>query len=235
MNYTYDYNNQTRKYLGDSSFQKLINFYTCITPIWSSNIVRKDFLKNKILEVINSKDRTEIASIGSGSLREILELVKENKIKRYTNFMCLDLEQKALNYVKDEMSKINNESKDNLNIEYVHKNIIGLIKGQGINKHFDLIYVSGVFDYLSDKLCSKVTRNLFDLLVKDGMLIVCNASLEKASHRGYYEYLGDWVMIYRTKEEMLEWAKGFENTSEVKFEESNLPASYWFMSIKKLE
>lgn len=233
MNYTYDYNNQTRKYLGDSSFQKLINFYTCTTPIWSSNIIRKDFLKTEILKTINTKDHAEIASIGSGSSRELLELLKENKIRRQTNFMSLDLEPKALNYVKEEVDKIDNESKNNLKIEYVLKNMISLIKGQGINKYFDLIYVSGVFDYLSDRICSKVTKNLFDLLVKGGTLIVCNASLEKASHRGYYEYLGDWVMIYRTKEEMLAWTKDIENISEARFEETNLPASYWFLSIKK--
>ncbi len=235
MNYTYDYNNQTKKYLGNSSFQKLINNYTSLTPIWSSNIIRKDFLKNKILEVVNSKNGAKIASIGSGPMREVLELLRENKIKKYTNFICLDFEKEALGYVKVEIGKINAQNKNNLNIEYVHKNIMELIKGKGFDRQFDFIYISGVFDYLSDRICSKVTRKMFELLEKNGTLIVINASLEKADSRGYYEFLGDWVMIYRTKEEMLEWTKNLENVAEVKFEQPNDFVRYWFMSIKKLE
>ena len=234
MNYTYDYNYDNGKYLGESSFQKLINNYTSSTPIWRSNTIRKDFLKNKILEIINSKDQPKIASIGSGPVRELLELLSENKIKKHTNFLCLDFEKRAINYVKNEIKKIDEKNKNNLYIEYTHKNIIKLIKDKEINKKFDLIYVSGVFDYLSDRICLRMAKKLFDLLAINGILIICNASLENATYRGYYEFLGDWVMIYRTKEEMLAWTKSIENIADIKFEEPNSFSKYWFLSIKKL-
>jgi len=62
MNYTYDYNYENGKYLGESSFQKLINNYTSSTPIWRSNTIRKDFLKNKYM--LKSYQKISIIIIG---------------------------------------------------------------------------------------------------------------------------------------------------------------------------
>ena len=45
MNYIYEYHN---KYLGKSSYEMLINNYTCNIPISKSNINRKEYLKHKI-------------------------------------------------------------------------------------------------------------------------------------------------------------------------------------------
>lgn len=232
MIYTYDYHGQA--YLGDSSFQKLVNMYTSITPIWNSNVIRKDFLKDKILETIASKDNPKIASIGSGPLREFLELLSGNEIKKGMNFLCLDFDQRALDYVKNEFSKISKRSKEGISMTFLQKNIIELIKDRGIVNRFDLIYVSGVFDYLSDRLCARILKKLFELLAGGGRLIVCNASSEKASYRGYYEFLGDWVMIYRTREEMLAWTKNLVNAGDVQFERPGTSGSYWFLSINKL-
>lgn len=68
MNYIYDYYNN--RYLGNSSYEKVINNYTCNVPFSVSNIIRKNFFKKKILETMNKKQDTKMLDVGSGPARE---------------------------------------------------------------------------------------------------------------------------------------------------------------------
>ena len=237
MNYILNYYGDN-KYLGEPSFEKLLNNYTCNIPICSSNVKRKDFFKEKILETMNKKDNAKIASFGSGPARELIELLKEGKIAKPLTFKCLDLEQKALDYVKSEMGKIDSKKKSMLTIAYIHRDIVALIRDSNLREEFkecDLIYASGLFDYLKLNTASRLTKELYGLLAKDGELIICNADTNYASHRAYYEFLGGWVLVYKTKEEMLGWVKnidGIDNTN-IKFEEFKDGNHYLFLNIKK--
>jgi len=235
MNYIYDYHKD--RYLGNSSYEKLINDYTCNIPISRCNIARKEFLKRKILETVKTKDNARIMSVGCGPLRELIELLKEGAITKPFLFKCIDFEKGAIDYVKKELEEIDWEKKRFLSIEYFHKNIINIIKNKEIKektRNQDLIYCSGVIDYLRDKIAGRLVRELFQLLSTKGVLIVCNAALKTSSHRGYYEMLGGWDMFHRTKEEMLGWIKGIKNVQEIGFEEPPRCSKYLFLRITKL-
>lgn len=235
MNYIYDYYGDDR-YLGESSYEKLINNYTCNIPFSSSNIRRKEFLKEKILEIIKRKDEAKITSVGCGPARELVELLNENRIKKPVFFKCLDFEEKALEYLKSEIKEIPKTKKEFLTIQYIHKNIIDIVVNRKIKEEInnqDLIYVAGVFDYLGTHFCARLTKQLFQLLDKNGILIICNASQENITHRAYYEMLGEWNMHHRTKKEMLEWTKGLRESYKIIFEESKGCNNYLFLTIKK--
>lgn len=234
MNYIYDYHNNN--YLGDSSYEKLINNYTCNIPISNSNILRKDFLKEKVLETLEKKDTARVLSLAAGPARELLELLKENKISKPLVFKCMDSEKMALDYIDNEIKKIEPFKKKALSIEYICKNIISFIRDKELKKRLqncDLIYAFGIFDYLSDKMASRLTKELFQLLEKDGKLIIFNISLKKNKYRAYYELLGEWKMIHRVKEQMLAWTEEIGNVAKVKFEELFGGSNYLCLSIVK--
>jgi len=233
MNYIYDYHRE--RYLGSSSYEMLINNYTCNIPISRSNIARKEFFKRKILETIKTKDNASIVSVGCGPLRELIELLKEGTIIKPFLFKCVDFEKGAIEYVKKALEEIDQEKKKFLSIEYFHQNIINIIKNKEIKEKIrsqDLIYCSGVTDYLRDKIAGRLVRELFQLLNSGGVLIVCNASLENSSHRSYYEMLGEWYLHHRTKGELLDWTKHIEN-ADVKFENSGQDDSFWFLCLHR--
>ncbi len=235
MNYIFDYSGN--RYLGKCSYEKLINNYTCNVAFAISNVRRKDFFKKKILEIIKKDNGMKILSVGSGPARELLELAEEGKISKKLTFTCLDLENKVLDYVKERVKDLTDESSKFLDINYFHKNIIDLIKDKELKNllgNQDLIYASGLFDYLRERFASRLTKELFQLLNKGGSLFICNASAVNFSHRAYYELLGEWNMIHRTKEEMLSWAKNLNNISEIKFEDLTDSTNYLFFNIKKL-
>jgi len=235
MNYIYDYHKG--RYLGSSSYEMLVNNYTCNIPISRSNIARKEFFKRKILETIKTKDNARIMSVGCGPLRELIELLKEGMIIKPFLFKCVDFEKGAIDYVRKALEEIDQEKKKFLSIEYFHQNIISIIKNKEVKgkiRDQDLIYCSGVTDYLRDKIAGRLVRELFQLLNGGGVLIVCNASLEGSSHRAYYEMLGEWNMFHRTREVMSNWVKDIKNVQEISFEKPPKCGKYLFLRITKL-
>ena len=234
QNYILDYHKG--RYLGHTTYQKLINHYTCNIPISRSNVRRKDFFKSKVLELLERKDCTRILSVASGPVRELIELTREGKIVKPLIFKCIDFEERTLCYIKNEIEKIDEKKRQLLKIEYIRKNIPALIRDkklkEEVGKH-DMIYSSGLFDYLTDGLASRFIQLLYGLLSKDGTLIICNASLKNDGLRAYYELLGNWVFYHRTKEQLLEWVKDIKTAQEITFEQPHGGESYLYMLLKR--
>lgn len=230
MNLIYDLNNSG--FLGKTMYSRLINFYTCSIDVANSNIYRKNFLKDKILEFLTIKEHPVFLSVGCGPAREVIELLKENKIQKSAIFHLLDLEKNALNYIKDELSKIEFNRED-IKINYYLSDLLEIIKNKRTAELFsnvDFIYVSGVFDYLSDRACKKVVQNLAQIARNE--VVFFNMSLENARHRSYYEVFGEWVMYHRKKEDVLRWTDGLIgfSSSIVDFSDCR---SYWILRVKR--
>ncbi len=235
MNYIYDYHKD--KYLGNSSYEKIINNYTCNIPFSSSNIVRKNLVKDVICETLQRNNEPRILSVGSGPMRELIELLEECKINKRLTFYSLDLEKKAIDYSKQEVSKIAAEKRKLLNIIYLHKNIIDILRDKNLSSELqgqDLIYASGIFDYLGERIAARTVKQLFRILNKNGRLLICNASAENCSHKAYFEMLGDWIMVYRTKQDMLKWTQDLKGEAKIQFIETRKPCSYLFLEIIRL-
>lgn len=233
MNYIFDY---SRNFLGETGFEMLINYYTCNISISQSNIERRDYLKSNILNMVRAKGNPRIISVGGGPLRELIELLLENKINRSFHFFCLDFEPLAIDFVKSQMEKIDDSSKKNIIMEYLNINVKDLLKDKVLLemiKNQDLIYISGVFDYLSDRFCSRLLHICWGLLREGGKLIICNTNLNGKSLRAYFEFLGEWKMNFRTKESMLQWTKDIDDAKGIGFDEISPGNEYLFMSLKK--
>lgn len=235
MNYIYDYHKNA--YLGETTYEMLLNHFACNTPISNSNIKRKEYFKEKMISVIGKKREADILSVGSGPARELVELLKEGGVRKNFTFHCLDFERKALDFVKEELNKISLEKKSCCKVNYIHKNyIIDLVRNkstEGLSKGYDLIYCSGVYDYLKDRIATSLINILFNLLNKEGALILCAANNKDAFYRVAYEMMGDWVFSHRDKDEVVKWLKGVKNRAEFKFEKLSETNNYFFLSIKK--
>lgn len=213
MNYIYDYND---KYLGASSFEKLINNLTCNIMISKSNLLRREYLKGIINAALEKKGKdVKIASIASGPARELLDMLEAKRIPASINVVCFDFEDKAFEYVMNKINAIYGANAKT-NIKLIKGNVVDIIRKKEVREKIagqDLIYAFGIYDYLSDIIAKKLTSALFECLNPKGELITCNASFVKSNMRAYYEFLGEWEMVYRTKEEMLKLTEGLDASS----------------------
>ena len=234
MNYIYDYSGDTA-FLGVSTYERLINNYTCNIPVSRSNVARKNFLKEEIAKVVAENNNPKIISLGCGSARELIEILNEGKIDKPTMFKCLDLEQEALRYIEKSIEAIPLDKKRLLSISYLHRDITSIIRDKKVKEDVagcNLVYLSGVYDYLSDKMAERIVKELYALLESSGQLIICNISSENNTHRAYYELLGEWCMIHRTKEEMLSWGEKLGGI-KVEFANPSDGKGYHFLVVKK--
>lgn len=234
MNYIYDGHND---FVGESSLMMLINHYTTNIPISCSNIKRKDYFKQKISELLDSaKQSAKIASVGCGSARELIELAEEGKINKPLVFTCVDFESHALNYIESQLLKIEADKKRFLEMRYYQFDIREVVRKQdmlAIVGEQDVVYASGLFDYLGDYLAKKILSVLFSLVRSSGLLIIVNAGLRDVEFRSYYEMLGEWRFFHRSEEDILTWTKALKNVASVEFEEFSFPMNYLFLLIKK--
>jgi SAM-dependent methyltransferase len=229
MGHIYQYHDD---FLGESSYEMLINHYTCNIPISGSNIKRKRYLKEQILSVLSGVGSPKIVSVGSGPAQELLDLLDEGKLNKRLDFYCVDFEPKALQYVKDEVAK--RKPNGFLKLNYVQLDIKSLVKAKNIGevlKDADFLYASGLFDYLSDRFAGRAVSMFFNLLKENGYMIIVNANIENSEMRAYYELLGTWTFHHRTREEMLEWVTELGDSAKVTFEEVYPPNNYLFMKM----
>lgn len=230
MNFIYDYHDKA--FFGKSLYAKLINRYTCNIDVAHSNIARKDYIKRAIQEVIKTNINPGILSIGSGSAREIIEMLEERKISRATIHL-LDLEKKAVLYVQDKLSCISYD-RSKIDIHFHMMDLMEVVKDNRFLSFFpdiDLVYASGIFDYLSARVAKKTYARLFTMT--KGSLLVFNMSMEHARHRAYYEVFGNWHMYHRRKEELLGWGRDLPDVRSFSVENPVGCNSYWILKASK--
>ncbi|MFA5097040.1 MAG: class I SAM-dependent methyltransferase [Candidatus Margulisiibacteriota bacterium] len=200
MNYIIDYQD---KFIGESSFEKLINYYSVKSPFCLSNVARKEYLKSIIISTISRYKSPGITSVASGSIRELLDISGEHP--HINEFNCIDFEPKAFEYIKNELKRDSFNNKIKMN--FILKDIIKMIKTRDIGsllKPQDLIYFSGIFDYLPDRIAKKVFTTFYSLLKDGGTMLICNCSKKNKKLHSYYEVLGKWEMIYRDEDDLID-------------------------------
>lgn len=69
-------------------------------------------------------------------------------------------------------------------------------------QQFDLVYCAGLFDYLSEQLCQRVTSILYEWLAPGGLLIYTNIAPPNPFRQCMETFL-DWHLTYRGVAEML--------------------------------
>jgi chemotaxis methyl-accepting protein methylase len=109
---------------------------------------------------------------------------------------------RALDYAKRLLNNIEN-------VNFFQKNAIRLALKKDITNEipykYDLIYSTGLFDYLDKKIAIRLINNFKVLLNEDGIIIISNAR-DKYSNSSsiWMEWIGNWYLIYRTEAEFEE-------------------------------
>ena len=147
------------------------------------------------IDLIASKRRdAEVMSLAAGHLREaeFSSAVIRNRLKR---LVAIDSDDQSLAVVDRDYCRFG--------VQTIHANARELISGRLDVGMFDLIYTSGLCDYLSDSMCQRLAENLFNKLKPGGQLLLTNFA-PQIEAIGYMEVFMDWNLIYRNRLQMME-------------------------------
>lgn len=164
---------------------------------------RKDDFRNMIIGYLKEHPERNLRfmNLACGPAREIKELSDLDSGKNFSRatFDCYDQDNNALVYAKQLLS-------DSGNVNFFQKNAIRLALKKDIKDEipykYDLIYSTGLFDYLNERLAVRLLKNLKVLLKPEGLILISNAR-DKYSNSSsmWMEWIGEWYLIYRTEEE----------------------------------
>jgi len=192
---------------GSSLYAKFVNVFYANIPL-SISVNNRTSRLLKIIEEGVKKAEDEgreynSLSVGCGPALEIRYFLERNNPKVKCNFYLLDFNQETLDFAKSEADKVN---KSDLCSVFTRLNSVHELLKKSVNKKFedtkyDFIYCSGLFDYLSDKVCAKLTKMFYEMLRVEGRVFVTNMHINDID-RYIVEILLEWYLIYRDEDTM---------------------------------
>jgi hypothetical protein len=155
---------------------------------------RRGFIADLVDRMAQETPRPHILSVAAGHLREALlcAAVKRRKVGRY---VALDADADSVEEVR--------HCYGCYGVEAVHGTVRQLLTRKLSLGQFDLVYSTGLFDYVQQATAQRLTAVLFQLLRPRGKLLLANF-LPSILDVGYMEAYMDWRLLYRTRKEMVE-------------------------------
>ncbi len=210
-------------YDGPTLFAKYVNKFACQVRPAQTSRNRVGYLTEKIQrvadEVIGKKGRkAKIMTIGCGPAIEFQRFVELDDNSNNTEVTLVDFEKEALSHAKDKIMDLKVKHKRDLEIHPRFSSILQMIKdykrGKKVFEKQDLIYCSGLFEYLSPSTCKLLIKFLYQTLNKTGQIIVGNFD-EINNYRYFMDYCGEWYLIYRNEKSMLDLASEVKDAKSI--------------------
>jgi extracellular factor (EF) 3-hydroxypalmitic acid methyl ester biosynthesis protein len=168
---------------------------------------RKDFMKQTLGAIIsqNSGRPLRILSLGCGPAREVSELVAEwPDSSPDVEWVLVDQEIDALRDAHDSTYRAVSSRKSTGRVRCLHLSFAQMVEdpseGMG-DTPFDVIYCTGLTDYLDRDKARQMVDMLLGRVVSSGHLIVANA-LSPSAWNWACEFLLDWRLVYRTQADL---------------------------------
>ncbi|MDP3832789.1 MAG: class I SAM-dependent methyltransferase, partial [Hydrogenophaga sp.] len=166
------------------------------------------FLKKAVASAAEKDRPVRILNVGCGPGVEIQKLIATGEDLSRLQFTLIDFSLETLNYTRQKIEEAAHQHRVKVDVQYVQESVHELLKratrdtaprdGEG----FDYIYCAGLFDYLSDKVCSRLIRYFLSRSNPGANLLVTNVHSDNPERYGM-EHLLEWHLIYRNEQQML--------------------------------
>jgi extracellular factor (EF) 3-hydroxypalmitic acid methyl ester biosynthesis protein len=150
-----------------------------------------------------------ILNVGCGPVQELQLFLSNNKEAHRFSFDLLDFNAETLAYAQRQIETITDGRDDAPKVTYILKTVQELLR-QAIElpenpKTYDIIYCAGLFDYLSDRVCTKLVRLFYQWCEPGGRVIVTNVHSSNPV-KGLMEHIMEWHLVTRDESDMVRLA-----------------------------
>ena len=233
-------NLKPRGYIGDSEMMRMIydNDYEGETTF--GKIVHKHAVRQSAAQAVRNRraDLAEILrafvrernarepieerpvkvlSVACGPAMELNEILRTKEDCAALHYSLLDQDRDALSEAAGVIERISERLGATLPADFIKESVRTMLVTRELRARwgrFDFIYSMGLFDYLTKPVATAVIKKLYSLLLPGGTMIIGNFLAEHPTMI-YMAYWMDWMLIYRTEEEMLELAVDIDGAERI--------------------
>lgn len=222
------------RFVGPTIFSRFMHRHPLETEAAQAVRNRVGVLRSKIAQAESHRGRPlRVMSVAAGPAWELRELFADRTdLDRY-EITLLDQDRQALSDARETVDTVEQRLGKSVRARFVRDSVRTMVRASDLAERFGqhaFIYSMGLFDYLSAPTAKVVLRRLYELLEPGGELVVGNFHLGNRT-RLYMEYWMDWVLVYRTENEMLELARGLPGAhASIEFEDTR---SQMFLCVRK--
>jgi extracellular factor (EF) 3-hydroxypalmitic acid methyl ester biosynthesis protein len=158
-----------------------------------------DLIDRLCRERLNGGRFLRIMNMACGPCRELFDLLARCDYSRYIDALCIDIDAEALQYA----NRYVNTAPHQASVRFMQENVIKWALGRA-RQDFgpqDIIYSSGLCDYLDRRLVIRLIERCHDQLNTGGALIIGNFTPANPD-RPFMDNIMYWRLIHRDKSEM---------------------------------
>jgi extracellular factor (EF) 3-hydroxypalmitic acid methyl ester biosynthesis protein len=201
----------------DSATSQLGRAIHCVTtgprPAREGVRFRRDFIAAEIDRTAAAVRLPVVLSIACGHARELEKsrAIMSGDIARFIGF---DQDLESLGSIADRFPGASN------GVTTAAGSVRGILSGKVTFDPADLVYASGLYDYLDQPAALRLTQKLFDFTRPGGRLIIANF-LNGLPDAGFMEAYMGWNLVYRSPEDVCALAAQFGAKASAEFNRDN--------------
>ncbi len=166
-----------------------------------------DYLRRAVALGEQEGRQVRILNVGCGPAVELQRLIASGADLSRLSFTLLDFSRETLDYTRERIEAVMAETGRRVEVNYVQESVHDLLKrpaqSQALEggRGFDFIYCAGLFDYLSDKVCTRLIRYFMSRSAPGARMLLTNVHSSNPERHGM-EHLLEWHLIYRDEDQM---------------------------------
>ncbi len=188
---------------GDGKIGKIIDEWLIHTPAARAIRGRRLLLKNELIKHSSKfKDDTDtinIMNLACGPNRELFDFIGECEYSEKINALCIDIDTEALQFTNQYVNTFPHMASIRLMSENLVKWALG--RAQQNFGQQNIIYSSGLIDYLDRRLVLKFVSRCYEHLKPGGKLLLGNFSPTNPI-KSLMDNILQWRLIHRSSEDL---------------------------------
>jgi extracellular factor (EF) 3-hydroxypalmitic acid methyl ester biosynthesis protein len=191
---------------GQNTYFQIINTFFLKAAVAQAHRNRIDILLDYLTKAATSAAergrQVNILNVGCGPAIEIQRFIEQHPNPQSISFTLIDFSKETLDYTKERIEEVSRRTGKKVAVKYVNESVHQLLK-RAVKRDdllqdttFDFVYCAGLFDYLSDKVCSRLLQYFVNRSNAGGTVMVTNVHADNP-HKNVMEHLLEWHLIYR--------------------------------------
>jgi extracellular factor (EF) 3-hydroxypalmitic acid methyl ester biosynthesis protein len=196
---------------GSSTYIQLVNATFLRAAVAEAHRNRIDILVTYLKKAVALAERegriVRILNVGCGPALEVQRLLASDVDLGRLSFTLIDFSRETLDHARSKICEASRDRSRSPAVEYVQESVHELLKravrGQSADRAvgYDFVYCAGLFDYLSDKVCSRLVRYFLTRSNPGAHILLTNVHVNNPERHGM-EHLLEWHLIYRDEMQM---------------------------------